>query len=113
MTPETLPTDDEPNNYLEALDRMSAVYGFVFKVAGEKGLRDLLAMEGGPYREQLEASCVELASLGLTKAAGIVAEFVEDAVPEVESCPYEPGSLNAKAWLVRYLQRQRRRSAYA
>ncbi len=89
----------------DALNTLAEIYGFIFHKCGAELLRDVLA-KGGPYREQLEAAADELAKVGLSKAA---AEFAADAPAELTSCPYEPGSTNANAWITSRERKQRRK----
>ncbi len=104
---------EEPSPF-DAFDSISEVCGFLYKLQGEEGLREcfdrLLARDEyrrfGPYREELEQIAVELATVGLNKAADIIAEYAANAPLEIETCPYEPGSANATQWYQSLMNRQ-------
>ena len=104
---EPLP-DEEEFNAFSVFESFSEILGFLFKIDGEDGLRACLALPTGLCREELESVAAELASVGLTKASAIVAEYAPDAHPEIDDCPYEPDSLPGRNWLRR---RQRRRES--
>jgi hypothetical protein len=108
MVIEPLPAEER--NAFEVLESFAEILGFLFKLEGEEGLRACLALPTGLCREDLESVAVELATVGLGKASAIVAEYAPDARPEIEDCPFEPGSLTARNWLRR---RQRRRDSSA
>jgi hypothetical protein len=74
MSLEPQPTEDEDLG----LESFAEVFGFVFKEFGASGLRDVVALSG-LYREDLDRAALELALIGVTKAADIVAEHVPNA----------------------------------
>lgn len=76
---------------------------------GAAGLRQLL-QAGGYARETLEDAAIGLTDAGMHKAAKIVAEFAAVAPSEDsrEVCPYDPNSINARAW---HASAQHRRDA--
>jgi hypothetical protein len=93
----------------DAFETTAELAAFVHRKFGEEGLRQCLAMLDDPHREFLQEDADELAAVGLSKAAAILAEVAAKSLPEAERCPYEEGSTNAKAWHSALERRQRRR----
>jgi len=60
-------------------------------------------------RESLEATAGELEAAGLRKLAGIVRLHASERPPEISLTPYQPGTIDHKAWLAS----MKRRSAYS
>ena len=103
---------------------VAEVVGFVHRKEGETGVRELLAMFNGPVpekpwllpfdewvkittREQLSDAASELASLGLSKLAKIVREYADARPSEIDLSPYEPGTIDHRAWLAMMKRRKK------
>lgn len=88
------------------------VAAFVYKKFGADGLRQSLTMttEGSTVRltsEFLQAAADELAEVGLSRAADVVAEIAATMPSELDLCPYDPDSANGKSWLASRMRRRR------
>jgi hypothetical protein len=56
-------------------------------------------------RESFTEAAAELRSVGLTKLATLVQQAGDKRPREIDLCPYEPGTTNAKAWYFREYQK--------
>jgi hypothetical protein len=121
----------EPDPF-EALATPGMVAGYIWKVAGENGLRDLLSrdVEKPLDRETVLDMASELAQQGLRRAAGIAEEIAatKPSMTDMVFCPYvgppytdnpRGNEINIRHWLrgqqrrqsERELQRERRLKA--
>jgi hypothetical protein len=102
ISPDPLPPDDPAFDQLESA---AEVFGFVHKMAGEAGLRDLLARgDGTTSKEWLLDAAAELSQAGLGRVSGIVLEVAAQTPSMVDveafcSYPDVPGQeANRRAW---------------
>jgi hypothetical protein len=102
---------------LSLLETLAAHLAFWNKQQGEGFVRELLTLlvsEPAPpqpwltpleelvkvtTRESLEATALELETVGLKKLAAIVREYAADRPSELDLSPYVPGSIDHRAWL--------------
>jgi hypothetical protein len=90
------------------------IAAFIYRKFGADGLRECLGIttEGSTTvltSEFLECAADELAEVGLSKAADIVADVSADSPSALDLCPYDPDSHNGKSWLARRARRMRRK----
>lgn len=114
----------ESNPFIGRLESVASILAFWHKRHGEAGVRELLALTASevpaePWllsleervsittRECLEAAARELEATGLKKLAKIVREHAASRPSEIDLPPYEPGSINHRAWLAGMQRKQR------
>lgn len=114
-------SSDETNEY-SVFETSAEIMAYVYSRHGADELRKLLRMPfKNATREGLEDDAAELQQVGLAKAAAIVREAAQKALPETDMrfCPYmaEPyissksNQYNIDAWLGSVkAQRQRKRA---
>jgi hypothetical protein len=95
--------DDEPNEFA-ALDSFDLLAAFLHAKYGEQALRQVFA-QVGCHREQLEQAADILDAKGLSHVANIVADIAAECPSEIESCPYDPGTVNARYWRENWLRK--------
>jgi hypothetical protein len=118
-------TETTEANPLFALETPAAILAFWFKKRGEIGVRELLAaamsqpVPPKPWllpqqernkvttRETVTNAARELNAMGIGKLAVILHEHAATRPREVDIPPYEPGTINHRAWLAG-LKRKRR-----
>ncbi len=106
-----------PPDPFDEFQSAAEVFGFTFKMAGEQGLRALLARgDGTTTKEWLMDAAAELQQAGLGRVSGIVLEIAAQtpSMVDVEAfCPYDPNDpanrANVQAW---QRAEQRRRSEW-
>jgi hypothetical protein len=107
----------ETDNPLFELETPAAVLAFHHKHCGEAGVRELLAgamsqpVPAKPWllppqerlrittREDVMAAAQELEAVGIGKLAEIVHQHAATRPAEIDIPPYEPGTINHRAWL--------------
>ena len=90
-------TDSDPFSQFETAGE---ILGFVYRQCTADDLRQLFTFDEAKqfHREFLEDAAAELAQAGMLKASAIVASAAKDAPSQVEVCPYQEGSANARSW---------------
>ena len=92
--PETL---NDPNPF-QNYPSIASILAFVAKSDGLAAV-PLVLREVNLDVETLAEVAYELEGAGLLKVAGVVEAAMADAPSELDRCPHEAGSLNARCWL--------------
>ena len=104
-----LETSNDPNPF-QNYPSIASILAFVAKSDGLAAV-PLVLREVNLDAETLAEVAYELESVGLLKVAGVVEAAMADAPSELDRCPHEAGSLNARCWLEslqsrRFIRRQ-------
>src|SRR5262245_43030969 len=108
-------TEEAEKNHYEALETAGELYGFIFHKEGAAGLWQTLNIDPNDYRAELEERGLwppplryreyyitiadELSAAGMKQAAKIVRKYAQKLPLEIDTCPYEKGSTDERAWL--------------
>jgi hypothetical protein len=92
-----LETSNDPNPF-QNYPSIASILAFVAKSDGLAAV-PLVLREVNLDAETLAEVAYELESVGLLKVAGVVEAAMADAPSELDRCPHEAGSLNARCWL--------------
>ena len=101
------PTETDTRDPFSQFETAGEIMGFVFRLCTPDGLRQLFTFDEAKqfHRELLEDAAAELAQAGMLTASAIVTSAAKNAPLWVETCPYEEGGANHRAWLAR-MERQ-------